>query len=499
MGEQKIILELKNIIKEFPGVRALDKVDLEIREGEIHALCGENGAGKSTLMKIISGAYTYTNGEMYVGGKKVHFTSTKEAQEHGISMIYQEFNLVPYLSVAENIFIGRMPLTKMGFIDWKELNKATEKILKRLGLDVDPKTRVDELSVAQAQMVEIAKCLSTDSKIIIMDEPTAALTDEEIHTLFEIIESLVKDGISIIYISHRMDEIFSIADRITVFRDGKYISTMYTKDTNHDELVSLMVGKDITDLYPDRNYEPKEVIFEAKNINGPNVKNVSFSLHKGEILGIAGLMGAGNIELSKILFGAIQGESGKVFLDGKEISIIKPIDAIKSGIGLVPDDRKNEGLVLVRSVKENISMASLPELEERGFINQRKENKKVEKKVKELNVKLSSKEQQVGNLSGGNQQKVVFAKVLEAEPTICMLNEPTRGVDVGAKAEIYQIMNELTKQGKSIVLISSDLPELIGMSDRILVMKEGEIVKTIMRQEATQEKVLAYAAGGISE
>lgn len=499
MGEQKVILELKNIIKEFPGVRALDKVDLKIKKGEIHALCGENGAGKSTLMKIISGAYTYTDGEMYVEGKKVHFTSTKEAQDHGISMIYQEFNLVPYLSVAENIFLGRLPLTKMGFIDWKELNRATEKILKRLGLDVDPETNVDELSVAQAQMVEIAKCLSTDSKIIIMDEPTAALTDEEIHTLFNIIESLVEEGISIIYISHRMDEIFSIADRITVFRDGKYIRTMHTKDTNHDELVSLMVGKNITDLYPYRNYQPKEVVFQVENIKGPQVKNISFSLHKGEILGIAGLMGAGNIELSKILFGALQGQSGRVILNDKEISIKKPIDAIETGIGLVPDDRKNEGLVLVRSVKENISMSSLSKFEENGFINQSKENKNVEIKIKELNVKLSSKEQQVENLSGGNQQKVVFAKILEAEPTICMLNEPTRGVDVGAKAEIYQIMNELTEQGKSIILISSDLPELIGMSDRILVMKEGKIVKTIMRQEATQEKVLAYAAGGISE
>lgn len=499
MALDKVILELKDIVKIFPGVKALDQVHLDIREGEIHALCGENGAGKSTLMKIISGAYTFTEGEMYLNGESVNFTSTKEAQNKGISMIYQEFNLIPNLTVAENIFLGRLPNTKMGLVNWKQLYADTKNILDRLKVDIDPKAEISKLSVAQAQMIEIAKCLSIDSKIIIMDEPTAALSDDEIRTLFSIIDTLKKDGISIIYISHRMDEIFAITDRITVFRDGKYVGVMNTKDTNYDALVALMVGKDITDLYPSRDFKPKEVMFEVRNIVGPQVNDVSFSLYKGEILGISGLMGAGNIEISKIIYGALPMHSGDLILAGKKIKIKSPIEAINAGIGLVPDDRKNEGLVLIRSVKENTSMASLDELLDKGIINHRRENEKVDRQIKALNIKLSSSEQRVDSLSGGNQQKVVFAKVLEADPTICLLVEPTRGVDVGAKAEIYQIMDELTQQGKSIILISSDLPELIGMSDRILVMKSGSIVTTIMREEATQEKVLAHAAGGVSK
>ena len=490
------ILELKNITKTFPGVRALDNVHLQIAPGEVHALCGENGAGKSTLMKIISGAQKYTSGEILVEGKPYIFESTSEAQNVGISMIYQEFNLVPHLSVAENIFLGRLK-TKNGAVAWKQIYKDANEILEKLGLDIDPRKTVSSLSVAHMQMVEIAKCLSINARVIIMDEPTAALTDEEIRVLFDIIASLKKQGISIIYISHRMDEIFTISDTITVFRDGKYIKTLKTQNTNYDELVSLMVGQSIEKLYPDRDYKKGEVVLDVRNLVGKAVNDVSFQLHKGEILGICGLLGAGNIELSKIIYGAIEKTGGSVIKSGREIKCKNPYSSIKDGIGLVPDDRKNDGLVLMRSVKENISLSSLNGISTNGFIVAPRENTKVANVIKALAVKVPSPEHIVGNLSGGNQQKVVFAKVLQASPDILILDEPTRGVDVGAKAEIYQIIDLLTKKGKSIILISSDLPEVIGMCDRILVMKEGKIVKEVLKSEATQEVILAHAAGGV--
>lgn len=497
MIENEVVLKLENIVKIFPGVKALDNVHLEVLRGEVHALCGENGAGKSTLMKIISGAQTYTAGKMYFEGKEVKFSSTKEAQEVGISMIYQEFNLIPYLTVAENLFLGRQPIGRAGFIDWRKLNADAKTLLEKVGLSINPQMKVSELSVAEAQMVEISKCLSINSKLIIMDEPTAALSDEEIDKLFKIIRSLAKEGISIIYISHRMEEIFELTDTITVFRDGKHIKSMNTKDTNYDELVRLMVGKDITDLYPNRDYKVNEVALEVKNLSVRNVKDISLKLHKGEILGIAGLMGAGNITLSKALFGSYGLVTGDIIIEGKKVNIKKPIDGISNGISLVPDDRKNEGLVLVRSVRENITIASLDKVKSSGLLNMIKEKEIVDKQIKQLNIKVSSAEQLVGNLSGGNQQKVVFAKVLETIPKILILDEPTRGVDVGAKAEIYDIMNELTENGISIILVSSDLPELIGMSDRVLVMREGKIVKELSKEEANQETVLAYAAGGV--
>ncbi|MBE7026564.1 MAG: sugar ABC transporter ATP-binding protein [Ruminococcaceae bacterium] len=490
------ILELKNITKTFPGVRALDNVHLQIAPGEVHALCGENGAGKSTLMKIISGAQKYTSGEILVDGKSYVFESTSEAQNVGISMIYQEFNLVPHLSVAENIFLGRLK-TKNGAVQWKQIYNDANEILEKLGLDIDPHKTVSSLSVAHMQMVEIAKCLSINARVIIMDEPTAALTDEEIRVLFDIIASLKKQGISIIYISHRMDEIFTISDTITVFRDGKYIKTLKTQNTNYDELVSLMVGQSIEKLYPDRAYQKGEVVLDVKNLVGKAVNDVSFQLYKGEILGICGLLGAGNIELSKIIYGATRKTSGSVIKDGREIKCKDPYTSIKDGIGLVPDDRKNDGLVLMRSVKENISLSSLKGISTNGFIISSRENTKVANVIEALSVKVPSPEHIVGNLSGGNQQKVVFAKVLQASPDILILDEPTRGVDVGAKAEIYQIIDLLTKKGKSIILISSDLPEVIGMCDRILVMKEGKIVKEVLKSEATQEIILSYAAGGV--
>ena len=492
------VLQLEQITKIFPGVRALDGVNLTILPGEVHALCGENGAGKSTLMKIIAGAQSYTSGKILVDQKEVVFHSTKEAEKHGISMIYQEFNLASELSVAENMYLGRLPRGKTGTVDWKQVYSQSQKVLDSLAQTFSCKTKVKHLSVAQAQMVEIAKCLTIDSRVIIMDEPTAALTNEEIKTLFGIIQELKNRGISIIYISHRMDEIFQIADRITVMRDGRYIATKNTEDTHYDDVVLMMVGKNVTDLYPDRPFTETEIILSCKALNGQGVKNVSFQLRKGEILGIAGLLGSGNIELSKLIYGAMPLKSGEITLHGNKVNCSTPAKSLRAGIALVPDDRKHEGLVLIRSVKENISMASLKKLVKGLFVSRKKESESVNSAIKQLNIRVSSPAQMVGNLSGGNQQKVVFAKILGTSPNICLLDEPTRGVDVGAKAEIYQIMNNLTKEGKSIILISSDLPELIGMSDRVLVMREGEVVKELSRQEASQEIVLTYASGGVS-
>lgn len=495
--DNNYILELKDIVKKFSGVTALDKVHLEVKKGEIHALCGENGAGKSTLMKVISGAHKPTSGEIYYEGKKVEYNSTKEAQKLGISMIYQEFNLVPNLTVAENIYLGNLP-KKGGKVNWKKVFDDTQKILDSLGLKFSPKDKISSLTVAQMQMVEIAKCLSVNSKVIIMDEPTAALTNAEIEKLFGIVKDLTAKHISIIYISHKMDEIFEISDTITVFRDGKFIKKLNTANTNYDEIVSLMVGQSIENLYPERQTSDKEVIFEANHIVGKNVNDVSFNVRKSEIVAIYGLMGSGNIELSKMLYGSTKKHSGEIKLNGNTLSHQTPLNSIKEGIGLVPDDRKNEGLVLIRSVKENISLPSLNKISKSGFLNLNKENKMIDKAVDAMRIKLSSSNQPVISLSGGNQQKVVLSKVLETNPDILILDEPTRGVDVGAKLEIYQIMDNYTKNDKGILLISTDLPEVIGMADRILIMRQGKIVKEIKREDATQELVLAYASGGVS-
>lgn len=499
MKQEELILELNNIVKIFPGVRALDGVRLDLHKGEVHALCGENGAGKSTLMKIISGAQRYTSGEIILNGEKVQFHSTKDAEKHGIAMIYQEFNMIPELSIAENIYLGRLPKTQYKTIHWKKLYQDADETLKKLGLTLDSRTKVKNISVAEAQMVEIAKALSIGAKIIIMDEPTAAISDEETEVLFQKVYDLKKEGISIIYISHRMDEIFRISDRISVFRDGKYIDTQYVKDTNYEDVVAKMVGRNITDLYPKRKFIRDAEVLNVNNIQSSGVKGVSFSLGKGEILGIAGLLGSGNIELSKLLAGAIKIKSGKILINNSEVDVRTPRKALDSGIGFVSDDRKMEGLVLVRSIKENISLSSLKNIKKGIFLDQKKELQIVEGHVKKLNIKMSSIHQAVGNLSGGNQQKVVFGKMLETNPTVCILDEPTRGVDVGAKAEIYQIMNDLTERGIGIILISTDLPELIGMSDRILIMREGEVVKQLEKTEFNQEIIMAYASGGINE
>lgn len=495
----RLILKLESIVKTFPGVKALDGVHLEIYEGEVHALCGENGAGKSTLMKIIAGAQPYTSGAMYLEGKEVVFHSAKDAEKHGIAMIYQEFNMVPELTVAENMYLGRLPVKRFGKVDWNRLNREAQENLNHLGLKFSARTRVKNLSVAEAQMTEIAKCLTIGAKIIIMDEPTAALADEEIQILFRIIEELKKKGIAIIYISHRMDEIFQISDRLTVFRDGRYVATKAIGETDYDDVVSMMVGRSVSNLYPIRNYKPQEVVFEAKKVNSRGVHDVSLKLHKGEILGITGLLGAGTIELSKVFYGAMPMESGEIYVHGEKKDCSSPSKALKAGIGFVSDDRKQEGLVLIRSIKENISMSSLKKLTKGIRLNGRLEMERVNQQVKALNIKISSPQQPAGKLSGGNQQKIVFAKVLEADSDILILAEPTRGVDVGAKAEIYTIMNKLTESGKSILVVSTDLPELIGVSDRVIVMREGRTVLEISKQEMNQETILAHASGGVSE
>lgn len=497
--QKEPILKLENIVKIFPGVKALDGVQLDVYPGEVHALCGENGAGKSTLMKIIAGAQGYTSGKMYMDGKDVVFHSTKEAEKMGIAMIYQEFNMVSELTVAENMYLGRLPKKASGLVDWKKLYEDADKVLDRLGLKFGSKTKVKDLSVAESQMTEIAKCLTIGAKVIIMDEPTAALTGEEIQILFGIIEELKKQQIAILYISHRMDEIFKISDRLTVFRDGKYIASKLISDTDYDDVVSMMVGRNVDQLYPERNYVPQEVVFEARNIVSKGVRDVSVQLHKGEILGISGLMGSGSIELSKAIYGAIPKKSGQIIINGEEKDCSSPKKALAAGIGFVSDDRKQEGLVLIRSIRENIAMSSLKKYTKTVCLDKKLENERIEEEVKKLNIKISSPSQLAGKLSGGNQQKVVFAKVLESNPEILILDEPTRGVDVGAKAEIYSIMDQLSKEGKSIILISTDLPEVIGMSDRVLIMREGRMVCEVYREEMNQETILAYASGGVKE
>lgn len=496
---ENIVLRLEDIVKTFPGVKALDGVHLDVKRGEVHALCGENGAGKSTLMKIIAGAQGYTSGHMYVNEEEVVFHSTKDAERKGIAMIYQEFNMVPDMTVAENMYLGRLPKTPMGSVDWRKLYQDAGEVLNRLGLKFDCRTKVRNLSVAESQMTEIAKCLTIGAKVIIMDEPTAALTDEEIKILFHIIAELKEKGISILYISHRMDEIFQISDRLTVFRDGKYIATKNIEDTNYDDVVSMMVGRSVTNLYPERNYEKGKVVFELKGICGRGVHNIDLRLHEGEILGVAGLLGSGTIELSKIVYGAIPMESGEIFVNGEKKDCSSPKKALKAGIGFVSDDRKQEGLVLIRNIRENVSLSSLDKISSFIHLDKKKETKNINAQVERLNIKISGLAQLAGKLSGGNQQKVVFAKVLEADPSILILDEPTRGVDVGAKAEIYQIMDELTKAGKSIILISTDLPEVIGMSDRVIIMREGQKVLEISKSEMNQEIILAHASGGVSE
>jgi ABC-type sugar transport system ATPase subunit len=493
-----VILKMEDIHKRFPGVYALNGVNFELRFGEVHALLGENGAGKSTLIKVLAGIYSVDEGSIYIKGKKCDIDSVKTSQANGISVIHQELCLVPYMTVSENIFLGREKLKgKFKYVDRNEQNKKAQEILNSLGLDIKATDMIAKLSVAQQQMVEIAKALSVDSEIIVMDEPTSSLTEKEVDMLFKTIDNLKKKNISVIYISHRMEEFYKITDRITVMRDGRYIGTKETKTVTTDELIAMMVGRELKDLYIRNFHEFGEKVFEVKNLSRNNVLNdISFSLNKGEILGVSGLVGAGRTELARAIFGVDSFKSGKVIIEGKEITINSPQDAMDNGIVLVPESRKEQGLILIKSVGYNITLCVLNEFMKTFSNDKQKENNIISDYISKLSIKTPSAEQLVGNLSGGNQQKIVIAKWLATKPKVLILDEPTRGVDVVAKSEIYSIIDMLANQGVSIIMISSDLPEVMNMSDRVMVMYRGEVMGVLERKEFTQERIMKLATGG---
>lgn len=489
------LLIMKSIEKSFPGVKALQNAYLELEKGEVNVILGENGAGKSTLMKILTGVYSKDSGEIFLNGERIEVKTPKEAEKYGISIIYQEFNLLPHLRVSENIFITRLPKNSFGIVDEKKLFENTEKILKKLNLNINPNEIVANLSVAQQQMVEIAKALSVNCQILIMDEPTAALTESEINDLFKVIKDLKEKGVGIIYISHRMEELKHIANKVTIMRDGQYINTLNFKDTTLDEMISLMVGRSLENQFPKRKKNIGEVILEIKELSKRGkFKDVSFQLKKGEILGFSGLMGAGRTEVARAIFGADLIDSGEIILEGKKLNIKTPRDAIKEGIAYLTEDRKKDGLLLNLSVEDNI-MVSNPNSYSNNMkiCNFNKSKELCEKFIKSMNIKTPNLKQEIKNLSGGNQQKAIIARWLCEEKKILMIDEPTRGIDVGAKREVYLLMNQLVEEGVSIIMISSELPEVLGMSDRVLIMREGRVTGILPVEELNQEKIMYYA------
>lgn len=489
------ILELKHITKLYPGVVALNDVSLEVRRGEILALVGENGAGKSTLIKTCSGAITPTQGEIVINGKSFTGMTPQTSEQNGIGVIYQEFNLVGDLSVAENIFLGRA-IRKGMVIDLKAMERESKKILDSLNIKINPKTLVKTLSVGYQQMVEIAKAVSQNAKLLIMDEPSAPLTSAEVEAMFAIVDKLKAGGVSIIYISHRLDEIFRLADRITILRDGQYVTTLNTDETNKDELVKYMVGRQLTEVYPKRDEicVKDEVIFEAVNVSGNGDKNISFKIHRGEVLGLGGLVGAGRTEFAELMFGMRPKTAGKFIFKGKEISPKTPKDAIELGIGLVPEDRKKEGALLGMNIRCNINMPIYQRISKGTVINEKKEEEIAQTYRKEISIKTPTLDQLVKNLSGGNQQKVILAKWLAADSELLIFDEPTRGIDVGAKQEIYTLINHLVEQGKTVLMISSEMEELMGMSDRILILAEGNMTGELNKSEFNQERIMQLAS-----
>lgn len=494
MGE--IIVSMEGITKSFPGVKALDKVHFELRSGEVMALLGENGAGKSTLVKILSGVYTRDEGTVEIFGKQYGDLNTKLAQEIGIAIIHQELNMCPHLTVAENMFLGREIVN--GFItDSKKMEAEASRILNELQINIDPKEVVGDLAVSKQQMVEIAKALSINARILIMDEPTSALTAKEIDDLFRIIKRLRENGCGIIYISHRLDELQHIVDRVTIMRDGQYITSCNFEDTNMDEIISNMVGREIKEKFPTIECKKGKKIFEVKNLNAGNmVQNINLEAYEGEIVGIAGLMGAGRTETTRAIFGADPKTSGEIILDGKEVKINHPGDAIKAGVVLVPEDRRKDGLCTKLSIRDNIALPNL-DLDKLcnslGVIDQAHEEEMCKEAIDSLRIKASSLEIDAGSLSGGNQQKIVVGKWLARDSRVVIFDEPTRGIDVAAKIEIYNLMNQLKEQGKGVIFISSEMPEVLGIADRIIVMCEGRIVGEVMARETTQEEVLTLA------
>jgi ABC-type sugar transport system ATPase subunit len=494
------ILEMSNISKSFHGMKALNDVSLKIRRGEVHALMGENGAGKSTLMKILTGLIRQDSGEIIFNQQKVHITNPHSALNLGIAMIHQELNPVPEMTIAENIFLGREPLYPgTPFINKRLLFNQTMELLDEFNLSVDPKSKVGHLSVAQKQMMEIIKAFSYKSKLIIMDEPTSALSDEEVKTLFKTIDKLKQKDVPVIYISHRMEEIFKITDSVTVLRDGEYVGTKETRQITKDDLITMMVGRSLNMMFPKEDATFGKTVLEVKNLTRRNdFEDISFKVREGEILGVTGLMGAGRSEVMRAIFGIDRLDAGEIWLNGKRLHIKTPSHAIANGLAMVTEDRKDLGLILCRSIKENMTLASLSKISNGPFVSKKREVRVCDDMVRDIRIKLSHIQQDVESLSGGNQQKVVLAKWLVTKPKLLILDEPTRGIDVGAKTEIYKMISAFAKEGLAIIMISSEMPEIMGMSDRILVMGEGRIKGEFLKNQVTQEEILKTAIGGAS-
>ena len=490
-------IEMRGINKAFGGNAVLQDAGFLLDHGEIHALMGENGAGKSTLMKILTGVYTRDAGTVIVDGQEVCYKNPQEAEKAGIVFIHQELNVLFDLTVEENMFLGKEIKKGFGVCDKKAMRQEVRKILDRLGVDIDPGQRMNELSVGQQQMIEIAKALMVDAQVIIMDEPTAALTQSETTVLFQVVNSLREKGVSIVYISHRMEEIFELCDRITILRDGSYIGTKKIKETDMNDVVRMMIGREIGERYPARKAKIGDVAFEVKGLTCPGVfENVSFQVHAGEVLGVSGLMGAGRTEIMQAIFGNMPHVTGEIYLDGKKIENRNPQEAMKNGIGFITEDRKVEGLMLEESIMKNISIANLGRISQNGVLSKEKEDALVKRGIEELHIKCFGPQHECNNLSGGNQQKVVFAKWIYTEPRVLILDEPTRGVDIGAKKEIYSIINDLEEQGVAIIMVSSELPEVLGMSDRIMIVGEGLVRGVLHKEEANQENIMILATGG---
>ena len=498
---EEYVLQLQHIRKEYPGVVALKDVTLELKAGEILALIGENGAGKSTLIKCCSGAVIPTSGKIIVNGREFSSMTPQLASENGIAIIYQEFNNVKELSAAENLFLGR-PIRKGIVVDKKAMEAEAAKAFEQLHIKIDPKAMMKDLTVGYQQMVEIAKAIQQNARILIMDEPSAPLTSAEVESMFEVVELLRKKGVSIIYISHRLEEIYRLSDRIVVIRDGEYVKTLITKESQVEELIQLMVGRELTETYPPRGgcIDKNEVVLELKNVNGNGDKNINLKLHKGEILGLGGLVGAGRTELAEMIFGAVPKKSGQMIYKGKEIDPKSPREAIDLGIALVPEDRKRHGAMLGVSIKNNINMPIYERNSHLSVIDEKKELEIAEKYRENMAIKTPNLNQLIKNLSGGNQQKVILGRWMAANSELIIFDEPTRGIDIGAKYEIYKLMNDLVeKEGKSILMISSEMEELMGMSDRILVLAEGNMTGELQKEEFSQETIMTFASAAANE
>ena len=491
-------VKMEGIWKAFGTNSVLEGVDVDMKEGTVHALMGENGAGKSTLMNILTGLHKKDKGRIFIDGKETEFTNIKESENAGIYFIHQEINDYPEMTVLQNIFVGNEITNSFGFLDNKKMAEKILPVFKNLGIEIDLNCKIKDLSVGQRQLIEIAKTLMKDAKFIIMDEPSASLMTEEIEKLFKIINDLRKKGVTIIYISHRMEEIFEICDYITVMRDGISVDTKAIPETNYDEVVRKMVGREITDYYPEKTTPIKDTIFEVKNLNRKGVfEDVNFHVKAGEILGFSGLLGSGRTEIMRAIFGLDKLDSGKIYLHGKEIDTSSPQKSIKCGIGFITEDRKDEGLVLNKTIKDNIILPVIDQFAvNHGLVNDNEVNDLVDMLIQRLKIKVENRYDIAGSLSGGNQQKVVLAKWITISPQVLILDEPTRGVDVGAKREIYSLINELAGKGVAVIVVSSDLPEILGISDRIMVVHEGHITGELNKKEATQEKIMTYATGG---